>query len=150
MGIEYCDKCGEYLGDTVEGGLFKFGKLVTSQHICSNAKKEGKMEHNLEFLNPTYHYGENVTIRKGRKWFDKARVGDTVVIRRTGHLDFICEGIITEVRLVPYSEVFLRDLLEEHDRECGTPFGLTHAMLRAYPDFTLDSEVTVLRFRIPV
>ncbi len=32
--ISYCDDCGEYLGDTVNGKLFKFGKLVTGEHIC--------------------------------------------------------------------------------------------------------------------
>lgn len=30
--IIYCDKCGEYLGDLVNGVLYKFGKVVTEPH----------------------------------------------------------------------------------------------------------------------
>lgn len=32
--ISYCDDCGEYLGDYVEGVLFKFGLRVTKPHLC--------------------------------------------------------------------------------------------------------------------
>ena len=32
--ISYCDICGEYLGDYVNGVLFKFGKRVTEPHLC--------------------------------------------------------------------------------------------------------------------
>ena len=32
--ISYCDVCGEYLGDYVNGVLFKFGQQVTEPHLC--------------------------------------------------------------------------------------------------------------------
>lgn len=32
--ISYCDDCGEYLGDYVEGVLYKFGQRVTEPHLC--------------------------------------------------------------------------------------------------------------------
>ena len=32
--IVYCDKCGEYLGDRINGVLYKFGKVVTQPHVC--------------------------------------------------------------------------------------------------------------------
>ena len=32
--ISYCDDCGEYLGDYVEGVLFKFGQRVVEPHLC--------------------------------------------------------------------------------------------------------------------
>ena len=32
--IVYCDKCSEYLGDIVNGVLYKFGRIVTQPHIC--------------------------------------------------------------------------------------------------------------------
>jgi hypothetical protein len=32
--IVYCEKCGEYLGDRIDGILFKFGKAVTEIHRC--------------------------------------------------------------------------------------------------------------------
>jgi len=32
--ISYCPHCGEYLGDYVNGVLFKFGQRVTEPHLC--------------------------------------------------------------------------------------------------------------------
>ena len=32
--IIYCDECGAYLGDIVNGILYKFGQVVTQPHIC--------------------------------------------------------------------------------------------------------------------
>lgn len=37
--IVYCDKCGEYLGDLVNGVLYKFGKVVTEPHQCQEAER---------------------------------------------------------------------------------------------------------------
>jgi len=37
--IVYCDKCGEYLGDIVNGVLYKFGQVVSQSHICETPKK---------------------------------------------------------------------------------------------------------------
>lgn len=34
--ISYCLNCGEYLGDYVNGVLYKFGRVVTEPHICMN------------------------------------------------------------------------------------------------------------------
>ena len=104
--------------------------------------------HRLDFLNPQWHRGMNVTIRKGSKWYLKAEVDDLVNLYQTGKVECVATGCIQSLRYIPFAEVSLRDLWEEHDRECGTAFGLTHAMLRAYPDFTLDDMVTVIRFEI--
>jgi len=32
--IIYCDKCGEYLGDLIDGVVYKFGKVVKEPHTC--------------------------------------------------------------------------------------------------------------------
>ena len=32
--ISYCDDCGEYLGDYVNGVLYKFGEVVSEPHLC--------------------------------------------------------------------------------------------------------------------
>lgn len=32
--ISYCEDCGEYLGDYVDGRLYKFGQLITKEHLC--------------------------------------------------------------------------------------------------------------------
>ncbi len=106
------------------------------------------MEHTLEFLNPEWHCGDNVTIRLGDKWLKKSFVGQVVNVKRTGLEEILATGIIDEVRLCPFKDVSLHDLWAEHDPDCRTPNGLVNAMLRAYPDFTLDSWVTVIHFVI--
>lgn len=42
--IVYCDECGEYLGDLINGVLYKFGKVITQPHIC---EKQRPMTHNV-------------------------------------------------------------------------------------------------------
>ncbi len=37
--ITYCPDCGEYLGDSVNGVLYKFGKIITEPHICESKRK---------------------------------------------------------------------------------------------------------------
>lgn len=107
------------------------------------------MKHTLEFLNPKWHYGENVTVRLGHKWVEKAHEGDIVEIVRTGSSEVIATGVITAIRSVlRFSQVNILDLWAEHDPECRTPDGLVKAMLRAYPDFTLDSPVTIIQFHL--
>lgn len=32
--IIYCPDCGEYLGDSIRGVLYKFGRVVTAKHAC--------------------------------------------------------------------------------------------------------------------
>ncbi len=40
----YCPKCGEYLGDLVNGVLYKFGKVPTELHHCKKAKRRSSYE----------------------------------------------------------------------------------------------------------
>jgi hypothetical protein len=106
-------------------------------------------EHTLEFLNPQYHFGDNVTVRKGYKWVEKAHEGDVVWIVRTGETNPVAKGIIKEMNShQTIKDCHLEDLWLEHDPECRTPNGLVVAMLRAYPDFTLNDPVTVIKFTI--
>ncbi len=37
--ILYCPDCGEYLGDSVNGVLYKFGRVVTEPHVCESTQK---------------------------------------------------------------------------------------------------------------
>ena len=106
------------------------------------------MEHTLEFLNPEWHHGENVTVRLGDKWIKKAFTGQKVVIVKTGEIKPVAEGIITEIRSCFFGSISIGELLKEHDPECRTPRGLAYAMLLAYPEFSLNSLVTVITFKI--
>ena len=42
--ISYCDDCGEYQGDYVDGKLYKFGKLVTEDHLCPGQPCDDSLE----------------------------------------------------------------------------------------------------------
>lgn len=108
------------------------------------------MEYRLDFLNPVWHYGANITMRLGKKWKDKNLEDyvDKVVLYRTGGKKPVAEGMVERSVYKPFNEVTIQDLWEEHDPECRTPDGLVKAMLRAYDDFTLASMVTVIRFII--
>jgi len=33
--IVYCPDCGEYLGDLIDGVLWKFGHVVAETHVCT-------------------------------------------------------------------------------------------------------------------
>ena len=32
--IVYCKNCGAYLGENINGVLYKFGRVVTTEHTC--------------------------------------------------------------------------------------------------------------------
>jgi len=32
--IRYCDNCGTYLGDEINGHLYKFGREILNTHTC--------------------------------------------------------------------------------------------------------------------
>jgi len=104
--------------------------------------------HTLEFLNPRWHYGENVTVRLGAQWADKVSVGDYVQIAQTGDVTPIATGKVIDTRLCDFPSITIAELKKEHDPSCRTPDGLVYAMLQAYPDFHLNSTVTVLTFKI--
>ena len=106
------------------------------------------MNHRLDFLNPTWHYGRNVTIRLGDKWALKAERNDTVSLHQTGYDLPLAVGNIAYIGYKPFKTVTIEDLFGEHDPECRNPDGLVRAMLRAYPNFNLDSWVTVIWFII--
>jgi len=102
----------------------------------------------LNFLNPTWHRGMNTTVRRGDKWFLRAGTDDSVSIHQTGEDEAIAMGTVVSTRYCDFGEVTLRDLWEHHDRECGTPQGLLHAMVQSYPGFKSDESVTVIRFEV--
>ena len=35
----HCPDCGEYLGDSVNGVLYKFGRAIMETHVCECDKK---------------------------------------------------------------------------------------------------------------
>lgn len=102
----------------------------------------------LQFINPEYHEGLNLTVRKGNKWYNQAPVGSKVVMVKTGCDEAEIEGIITGTRKLPFLAINEHELYLEHDSTCRDIDGLMTAMKRAYPSFLESDEVTMLFFWI--
>lgn len=107
----------------------------------------------LLFLNNRHHPGENVTVRKGRKWSDRLEVGEHVTLAATNG-DSPCQyaavvGLL-RCRLADCPPALLA---LEHDPSCRTLEGLLEALRAAYgrdlcDEQLLGSEVTVVLYRI--
>jgi len=69
--ISYCDDCGEYLGDYIDGKLYKFGKLVTEEHLCpgTSFRREGRLTPDyLDEIDRDAHYeAQRHACRKGEQ-----------------------------------------------------------------------------------
>lgn len=102
----------------------------------------------IEFSNPVFKNGVNLTVRRGTKWHGV----DRAFIQLS---DFIRHGTValaTEVKV--FNELTDVDLIDEHDPSCRTVEGLAAEMKRVYPEFEVTDEVTlvkfILRMRTPV
>lgn len=102
--------------------------------------------HSIEFVNPTFHPGLNITVRHGDRWVHLARIGDVLAI----------EGRLGEIRapLTGMLHCDLRDVPEgilglEHDAAARDPAGLKRVLDEIYgPTATGERQVTVLFFTI--
>ena len=94
----------------------------------------------LEFSNPVFKDGINLTTRRGRKWHGV----DMAYIQLGGEYRF--GPAILATRVLPFNEVTDADLKNEHDPSCRTVEGLAVEMKRVYPEFDLTDEVTLVEF----
>lgn len=101
----------------------------------------GKEVHKLEFSNPVFHAGTNLTVRRGTKWHGREwaalRVGEASLTVRLSTMTH---------KLVWLDDHWLRD---EHDPACRTVSGLVAEMERVYPGFDPYEDVTLVRFDLP-
>lgn len=105
--------------------------------------------HRLNFLNPVFRVGDNLTCRLGDSWFKRAKTGDVLELFRTGDHTPRCFGVVSSATFCKFSELQDDDLVDEHDPTCHTVAGLVEAMRRAYGDkFSPDAGVTMLHFRV--
>lgn len=96
----------------------------------------------LFFLNPVFHDGINLTVRRGEKWMDRS-ITPYVTI----------DGIEVELpqvvrRYVRFSNLTDDDLHYEHDPQCRTVEGLEKELKRIYEGFHRDEMVTLLYFNL--
>jgi len=109
------------------------------------------MQHILLFTKPEFRPGLNVTVRRGKRWFDTSSVNDELNIYRTGNEnphERIAFGKIEGLAYIPFLSIPSDWLAVEHDRACHDLNGLLKAMVQAYPDFNPMEIVTVILFRI--
>lgn len=103
-----------------------------------DAVEKARCAHRLEFQNPVFQPGLNVTVRNGTKWATRLEAGATVALGDT-------EKTVGEARVVFVATfdiggkhealVLLASLLAfEHDPACRTFGGLSEVLDRVYPD----------------
>lgn len=101
----------------------------------------------LEFKNPIFHDGVNITVRHGDKWNG---VRQARIQLGGGH---VSNRVDLHTRLIKFSDLTDSELHFEHDPSCRTVAGLAEELKRVYPEFTEESMVTVVTFllayRIP-
>jgi hypothetical protein len=104
------------------------------------------MQHDLLFLKENAHIPHNVvtsTARKGRKWFDQAKVGDVLMFRTTEDKALFGAGVVVRRELVRWSELLDRHQ-ENHDGRGRQP--LERALRAAYGDGCENDYWTMLFF----
>jgi len=102
----------------------------------------------LQFKNPVFKEGVNVTVRHGDKWLHAVSVGDTVVIKETDG-EALGEAMVVGQLYLP-ARLIPQEVLDlEHDPKCKTHKGLFAVMKEVYPDFHEHSPCTVLLFCDP-
>jgi len=108
-----------------------------------------KMAHYLEFINPAVkEEGENLTVRLGNKWFEKAKMDDLLLIVIPGKKDVLSICRVTWIATISFKDISESMLEYEHDPACRTMDGLRKAMKLAYGEkFQEDSQVTLLFFK---
>lgn len=92
------------------------------------------MTQELEFQNPVFNQGENLTVRRGNKWAE--------------HKSAVIQGVLKTIstKVVKFSDLKDEDLLLEHDPKLRTVEGLYKEMCRIYRKFSRDEMVTLVRF----
>lgn len=104
------------------------------------------MPYDLLFANPVFHKGENVTVRKGPKHFQRLDMGDTVrlVNAETGEVEGT--GEVTQLYLSALRNIPDHLLPLEHDPACRTAEGLLEVLRGVYEEVDEGTTVTTIIF----
>jgi hypothetical protein len=102
----------------------------------------------MDFINPEFYPGIGVSVRRGDKWYNKARVGDTVELTLKGCENPVNSAKIVGIAYLPFILIPEQFLSYEHDLTCDNFVGLLEAMKKAYPDFSAEELVTIVIFMI--
>jgi hypothetical protein len=87
----------------------------------------------LEFLNPVFNEGLNVTVRNGDKWLHRVKPGDRVLLAKTGETPVMdSQNRVVGVFFCSLDELPSSILRHEHDPACRTKAGLRKCLDETY------------------
>lgn len=102
--------------------------------------------HDIDFVNPTFHSGLNITVRHGDKWVRQANIGDRLAI--AGH-DGPITATLTGMMAAMADEIPTGILGLEHDPDARDTTGLKRILDDIYgPTADGRRAVTVLFFTV--
>lgn len=105
-------------------------------------------DRNLEFMNPMFRKGINVTVRDGLKWDMKIdMLPKRFEVRQTNNIPILGYATVIGKMVCKAIDIPKKVLELEHDPNCMAHMGLFISMRRAYGDnWNPNGEVTVLFF----
>jgi len=104
------------------------------------------MQHDMLFLrvNSNMPFGQiTSTARKGRKWFDKVKIGDILTLRYTEDNAEFGGAVVVKVELVSFGELIASEA-ENHATQTGSD--LRKDLLAAYGAECESDEWTMVHF----
>jgi len=116
---------------------------------CRSSKIECYEEENIyendlktiHFNNPIFHDGINCTVRHGYKWAD-LKIGEEIL------LNGVKKAVVKKLLICRFNELKKMDISCEHDPKCRTIDGLFNIISEVYPNFSNNSVVTVIYFKL--
>ena len=105
----------------------------------------GQAIYKMEFNNPTFNKGLNITVRFGYKWAI-LRPNMKFIIMPTGQ-----EARVERVLICRFKDIPREDLKYEHDPNCRNYETLRNYLYATYPEFNINKEnsiVTVIYFKL--
>jgi len=91
----------------------------------------------MDFRNPVFKEGLNLTIRFGEKW-KALKIGEKFNL--TSGESAICEELI----VCRFKDISFDDLGFEHDPKCRTKVGLLDCLYGIYPEMSITKENSVV------
>ena len=95
----------------------------------------------IHFSNPVFHDGINCTVRRGYKWAN-LRIGEEILLNGDKRAS------VKKLLICRFNEIKERDISCEHDPECRTIDGLFNTLSKVYPNFSNNSIVTIIYFKL--
>lgn len=110
----------------------------------------------LLFTNPVFSEGENLTVRKGLKWYNtEFYLNEVFPVLKTdeqtdenGNRKILAYANIKTTLQFKFSDLPEDVLVDEHDPKCRTKKGLFKVMSKVYPGLSVNDIITLVYFEI--